>query len=363
METLTREGWAAAMTARRPLATDDFSRGLYRTDKPTALTRRHVQMNGTALLGALVFDVDVEDAARHVQSLAWDDEAIPAPSWITSNPHTDHAHVGYLLAEPVTTTNAAHRRPVEYAADLERTLRSRMGADYRYSGVVTRNPLHTGHVTTWGRSKPYTLGELQEPLGKLDPRPPRIVQEAGLGRNVGLFDTVRAWAYSNFRHFDSLDRFSRAVTAHALALNAVSFDAPLSITEARCVARSVASWTWRTFTENQRHNTYSEMQRNRAMRRAAYLSRQDAVALIRGKVLEGHRMSAAEVMEKFDVSRRTAFNYLEEAGLTEQPDLSDRTVTVAELRAQGKSYGQIMEETGLSKSQVRYALRKAAEAA
>lgn len=359
MNTLTPEGWVAAMTARRPYAR--FGHGSYRTDKLTALSKSHLQYNSRSLLGALVFDVDQDDAARSVLSLAWDDETIPEPSWITTNPHTEHAHVGYLLAEPVTTTPRARETPVRYAADLERTLLNRMGADRGYSGLLTRNPLHRGHVTTWGRSEPYTLGEMQGSLGKLDPRPPRIVQEAGLGRNCSLFDAVREWSYGQFRHHSTPESFDRAVTARALSLNAVSFEAPLSVTEARSVARSVASWTWRTFTENEKRSTYSEIQRKRSMRRAVYLSRQDAVDLIRGKALTGHRMTHEEVTETFGVGRSKAFEYLKEAGLTQPPDLTDRTATVSELRAKGKSYTQIMQETGLSKSQVRYALRKAQE--
>jgi hypothetical protein len=343
------------MTARRPLATDDFARGLYRMDKAEALGKRHVQVNSPYLLRSLVFDVDQDDAARAVQSLAYDAETIPEPSWITVNPHTEHAHVGYLIAEPITRSNAARRRPVEYAADIQRTLTARMGADRAYANVVTRNPLHRGHVTTWGPSKPYSLGELHAPLGKLDPRPSKLIREAGLGRNVALFDNVRAFAYREWKRHECYDTFYRAVHAKAVGVNVGSFDAPLSPTEARTVARSVASWTWGTFNRQ----TFSEIQRNRSMRRASVTDRANVVKALRSAADQGNKLTAAQVMDLYDVSLRTARSYISEAGLTEDKRMDDRTAEVAALRAQGLSYARITERTGLSTSQVRYALRKA----
>ena len=328
-------------------------------DKAAALGKRHVQVNSPYLLRSLVFDVDQDDAARAVQSLAYDDETIPAPSWITVNPHTEHAHVGYLIAEPITTSNAARRAPVEYAADIQRTLTARMGADRAYANVVTRNPLHRGHVTAWGPSEPYTLGDLHKPLGKLDPKPSKLIRETGLGRNVALFDTVREFAYREWKRHECYDTFYRAVHAKAVGMNVGSFDAPLSPTEARTVARSVSSWTWGTFNRE----TFTEIQRNRAMRQASVKARENVVKALRSAADEGNKLTAAQIMGLYDVSMRTARSYIAEAGLTEDKRMDERTAEVAALHASGLSYAKITERTGLSTSQVRYALRKAQGAA
>lgn len=90
-----------------------------------------------------------------------------------------------------------------------------------------------------------------------------------------------------------------------------------------------------------------------AIRRAA------AVEYIKMMGREGRPMGVVDVMVVFNVGKSAAYNYLAEAGLVADPSIGDRPAEVKALREQGLSYGQIMERTGLTKSQVRYALRKA----
>lgn len=358
METLTADGWAQGIVARRPLATDDFHAGMRRLDRAEALKRRHIGYNSDALVSALVLDVDHEHAEHHVKGLAWDAEAIPDPSWVTINPVSGHAHVGYLIGEPVTRTDAGRRHPLEYAASIERTLTERLGADRAYRNVVTRNPLHASHGRWWG-SGPYTLGELHESLGELSKRTPEV-REAGLGRNVDLFDSTRAYAYRAFKRHDRYEPFRVAVELHAVAMNGEMFDAPLSGAEVAGVARSVSAWVWRTFTRNEQQGLFSEIQRRRSMRQDLVVQKQQRVQAIRETAERGNRLGVQQVMSLFEVSERTARDYLREAGLTIAPDtVAKRGREALALRARGMSLSETAKQMDLSVSQVRHALRKA----
>lgn len=357
MDTLTAEQWVDGIASRRPRATDDFKRErLPWMDQAQALKKLHLEYNSPHRLTALVLDVDHEHAEHHVKGLAWDAEAIPDPSWVTINPVSGHAHVGYLVAEPVTRTDAGRRRPIEYAADIERTLRDRLGADPGYRNTVTRNPLHPAHGHWWG-SGPYSLGELHESLGDLSKRVPEV-REAGLGRNVELFDTARAYAYRAFHRHDTYESFRLAVELHATAVNGEQFEAPLSSSEMRGVARSVSAWTWRTF--NRDAEQFSAKQRSRAMRSDLVAIKQQRVQAIREKADQGTKLTAEQIMGLFDVSERTARAYLREAGLTMPADAVERRSQQAvEYRREGLSLTATAKVMDLSVSQVRHALRKA----
>ena len=91
------------------------------------------------------------------------------------------------------------------------------------------------------------------------------------------------------------------------------------------------------------------------------IRREAAVDYIKTMQDAGQPMSVENVMAVFKVSRAAAYNYLTDAGRVTDYWIEDRPVKVQRLRDEGLSYSQIMARTGLSKSQVRYALRKSSE--
>ena len=356
---LTAEQWSTQLLSPRPYAADDFSHGLRRYVPDVALRKVHVQRNSRNLVGSLVFDVDHDDADLFVKSLMWDREVIPEPSWVTVNRSSGHAHVGYALRDPVNLAgvgSSAREHPAKYCAAVERTLRARLTADLDYNGLTTRNPLHPSHAVLWGPEDPYTLAELHKALGELDKvsRPPSPSVEGAVGRNVALFDAVRKRAYRMHHRYDTAAEFEAAVMDVAVAMNGEHFDTPLPLREVRCSVRSIAKWTWTTFDREQ----FSAMQRNRVMQTKRAVRRQAAVRHVKAMHDLGKPMSIEDIMGIFDVGRTTAFAYLKEAGLTETQGVGDRPEQVAALRAEGLSWAQVMERTGLSKTQARYAYRK-----
>lgn len=90
----------------------------------------------------------------------------------------------------------------------------------------------------------------------------------------------------------------------------------------------------------------------------AVARRRAAVLYLRDAAEQGDPVSVARVMHEFNVSRTTAYGYLSEAGVVEPRSVGDRPEQVAALRAEGLSWAQVMDRTGLSKTQARYAYRK-----
>lgn len=229
----------------RPYATNRFQEGIRRERRPVAMTRRYVEANPSAVSNLLVVDVDHSDAVlRAVSSVG----AHPLPNAVVENPVNGHAHAVWALAEAVTRTEYARRKPLAYAAAVTEGLRRALDGDAAYSGLMTKNPLHTDWSTEWLHGGLHTLGGLEEALGGHMPaarwRETKRFRTniTGLGRNCSIFETARTWAYREVRHhFGSPDTLHAAIHAEVNARNA-QFAEPLPTVEARAIANSIHRW-------------------------------------------------------------------------------------------------------------------------
>ena len=144
------------------------------------------------------------------------------------------------------------------------------GADRRYSGLICKNPLHADWRVEWRRAGPYTLHELADWLFSKDMRPDAGVETTfGIGRNCAVFDDLRRIAYREVRSFksgDNLDSFQARLERAALGMN-MQFPQALPLSEVYAIAKSVARWTWRHFSEAQ----FSQLQSLRGARRSAQM--------------------------------------------------------------------------------------------
>ena len=154
-----------------------------------------------------------------------------------------------------------------------------LGADQAYTHFLTKTPGHTRWRTIWGRQQPYSLDELRQALPENLPLPRKISRReaVGFGRNVSLFDSLRAWAYRARLEYSRFEAFSEACLCQAQALNV--FAAPLPFSELRSTARSVAKWTWANFSESE----FSAVQRQRQSKQVA--SRRASLIEIQGALL------------------------------------------------------------------------------
>ncbi|MER5748059.1 replication initiation protein [Streptomyces sp. NPDC002225] len=210
-----------------------------------AMTRRYVEANPSAISNLLVVDVDHSDAVlRAVSSVG----SHPLPNAVVENPVNGHAHAVWALAEAVTRTEDARRKPLAYAAAVTEGLRRALDGDAAYSGLMTKNPLHTDWSTEWLHGGLHTLGGLEEALsGHMPPARWRETKWfrtniTGLGRNCSIFETARTWAYREVRHhFGSPDTLHTAIHAEVQTRNA-EFAEPLPAVEARAIANSIHRW-------------------------------------------------------------------------------------------------------------------------
>lgn len=300
---------------RKPYCTDDLAMGTRVLPRRIALHRRYIQLDPPGRIGALVFDVDREHAA-----LAWDDAGLPPPSWTAQSPDSGRAHLGYVLSWPVYREPAT--APGRYADAIYAACRWRLGADPGYARLLAKNPFSAAWRVHCWRAEPYTLSELAEyvDLSASVPRRDDDAVCAG-GRNVGLFESLRAWAYA------AAPRYWRpgGETAwHDAVLDAAQRLAPevcagnsrglLPWSEIRAVARSVSRWTWRHMTPAGRaaliERTHgSGMQSRRGAQKGA---RRRAALLPRAIEMRALGYGHQEIAGLLGVSRRTIGNWLNE---------------------------------------------------
>ena len=244
MDARATQAWEQMWLPLWPLASDDLKAGIYRTARTTARGRRYIEANPQALSNLLVVDVDHEDALMRA---LWDRKDW-LPNAVVENPANGHAHAVWALAEPVTRTEYAHRKPLAFAAAVTEGLRRSVDGDAAYSGLITKNPEHGSWHTSWTSDRLYSLPELAEQLDAAGYMPApswrrtRRRNPVGLGRNCAIFETARLWAYREIRHHwgDSAGLHA-AILAHVHELNA-EFSEPLPANEARDIAHSIHRW-------------------------------------------------------------------------------------------------------------------------
>ncbi|MFD6113762.1 replication initiation protein [Streptomyces yangpuensis] len=237
--------WDELWLPLRPYATNRLQEGIRRERRPVAMTRRYVEANPSAISNLLVVDVDNADAVlRAVSSVG----SHPLPNAVVENPVNGHAHAVWALAEAVTRSEYARRKPLAYAAAVTEGLRRALDGDAAYSGLMTKNPLHTDWSTEWLHGGLHTLGGLEEALGGHMPatrwRETKRFRTniTGLGRNCSIFETARTWAYREVRHhFGSPDTLHAAIHAEVHTRN-TQFAEPLPKVEARAIANSIHRW-------------------------------------------------------------------------------------------------------------------------
>ena len=251
----------------KPYCSDDPAAfGLCIRSRSHAVRRNYIQLNAPTHYSFLPFDVD-----RALAAFAWEDVNLPAPNIIIANPKNGHAHIIYMLADPVHALVQPRSRPSRYLADIERGMIRRLEADPGYSGLIAKNPLVPRWRTRWLAPLPYHLAQLDASLTRADKR--RILRwehEVGLGRNCTLFDELRHIAYREVLDFKrrskTLAQFKTRIEDIAAGLNlqfSTSAAGPLGPAEMRGIARSVSRFCWCEFSPGR----FAEVQRFRTQAR------------------------------------------------------------------------------------------------
>lgn len=230
----------------KPYCTNNLSTGLLVRPAQQALTHRYLQYNSPATVWVIAQDID-----KQVNVGYFEKHRAPQPNCLVLNPANGHGHALYFLAAGVCRTDAARIKPLRYLSAIEGALCRQLEADPGFAGLVTKNPLHPSWETMVQHDHLWTLAELASPLDLRSASNEKAYCNAGLGRNVTTFDTVRLWSYSAVRDFwwgpGGFDRWHKAVAAQVAAVNC-QFHTPLPFGELKAIAKSISHWTWRNMT-------------------------------------------------------------------------------------------------------------------
>lgn len=294
----------------KPYCTNSLASGLRVRSLEVALTMAYMQINPPSLCHAMVFDIDRAGAAYAAQ-----DAGLPEPSVVIITPKNRHAHIWYLFYAPVFTSDAARQKPLEYLAAIQRTMGRILGADMAYSGLITKNPLSDAWLSLYSLDAPvrcYTMQQLHEDIGVLDPKPKKTDDVSGFGRNCTLFDKLRNWSYVAIRrHRGGLRRDSRVVWEaecldKAASLNA-EFLSPLSFAEVRNIAKSTARFCWKHDPEQEAafHQRQSDKGKQSGIARQPCEDKMTSARLMRAS-----GMSTRQIGDELGVSHMTVSRWL-----------------------------------------------------
>lgn len=301
----------------KPWCADELPGYMDIRPKDQALTKRLIQINPPCFVGSLVFDVDHKDSF-----FAWSDANLPKPNWISRNPETLHAHVGYMLATPVCTSDNARQKIVRYLARVQEAYRIKLRADAGYVGLIAKNPFHNdwdNHI--YENIKPYQLNYLAD-FVDLPLIPKQVRDINGLGRNCTLFDLTRIWAYERIRELPDVtsSEWDTEVLSHALNVN-TAFTIPLPYNEVNNTARSISGWVWKKHREA--HARFIQRQSNKGKIGAVKANAKGACNAggkarsqqytdIRQQALKLHLqgLSATDIAKELRISRTSVYTYL-----------------------------------------------------
>ena len=199
------------------------------------------------------------------------------------------------------------------AAAIQEGLRQKLGGDIGYSGLISKNPLHTHWRVIVYANAIYDLAYLADWVDLDKPEKCQRREERGLGRNCSLFDRLRHWAYrwiATYKDTATAAEWGQAVLAQAMKSN--DFNTPLHESEVRAIAKSTAKWCWNRFDIKASNERFSTLQAHRGKQ---------------GGVASGIARLAAS-QEKREAARA--------------------------MRAEGKSYRRIADALGVSRRSVIY---------
>ena len=286
----------------------------YIRSKKHAIQYPLIQVNHAHTVQYLIFDIDAPDAYLH-----FFDVNLPTPTWIAKNKKNGHCHVCYELKTPVCKTANAKLEPLRYLASIEYTYAKKLGADLRYSGLLTKNPVDRDWEVTLLNPRPFELGELADYVD-LETKPKKTENEknevSGLGRNCMMFDVVRKWAYKAIRAClkGGYDSWYQKVQNMSLSANSAFLD-PLPYSEVKATAKSIAKWVWRNHTSAEFHAWFGAKQSNRAK-----------IGVSKGNVSKGGKARSQQYSDMRQEALKLHIMGVKQKQMATQLNISDRTL-------------------------------------
>lgn len=226
----------------RPYCTDDLAFGIKPNNLQKALEKSYIQINPPSQCFWLIFDVD-----HSLGAFAWEKANLPPPCWVAVNPENGHSHIVYALKHPVTTSEFAHKKPLQYLAAIEQGFISALNSDPNYVGLITKNPTSNKWHVFGVLNHSYELDELAEWVSINQPHKShqKASECSSLGRNCYLFDKLRKWSYQAVRRHRGGDYKTWHAEVLSKAHEYNEFSVPLITSEVKSIAKSIANWVWK----------------------------------------------------------------------------------------------------------------------
>lgn len=265
---MNEETFLSLWLPKYPYATDSWDFGMYRMKREKAIQKRFIETCPKTMRNLIVLDVDIDQAEWHIKGIVEEEELLPPPSFITINPVSEHAQVGYFI-EGFSHTPKAQL----FFNDVSKGLQSVMLADAAYGGRTMRNPLHSYQKTIWGVDTLYTLNELKEYTKNVNMNNVINIDNNTIGRNRALFDSLRVWAYRERLKYNDYSLWYSVVYNKAFELNN-SLEEPLRDKEVYTIVKGITTFTWKKFSKE----SFSDLQSYRSNKRQVVIDAEQKYA-------------------------------------------------------------------------------------
>ncbi len=225
----------------RPYCTDDLAFGIKPNNLQKALEKSYIQINPPSQCFWLIFDVD-----HSLGAFAWEKANLPPPCWVAVNPENGHSHIVYALKHPVTTSEFAHKKPLQYLAAIEKGFIAALNSDPNYVGLITKNPTSEKWHVFGVLNHSYELDELAEwvSISQSHKFHQKASECSSLGRNCYLFDKLRKWSYQAVRRHRGGDYKTWHAEVLSKAHEYNEFTVPMIESEIKAIVKSIAKWVW-----------------------------------------------------------------------------------------------------------------------
>ena len=284
----------------RPYCTDDLAFGIKPNNLQKALEKSYIQINPPSQCFWLIFDVD-----HSLGAFAWEKANLPPPCWVAVNPENGHSHIVYALKHPVTTSEFAHKKPLQYLAAIEQGFISALNSDPNYVGLITKNPTSKKWHVFGVLNHSYELDELAEWVSINEPQKShqKASECSSLGRNCYLFDKLRKWSYQAVRKHRGGDYKTWHAEVLSKAHEYNEFVTPMLNSEIASITKSVAKWVWQKDKEAEIKFKHRQTVKGRkgglAKGMANYNKR------IAAEILKENGMELANIAREIEVSQTT----------------------------------------------------------
>lgn len=254
----------SAWMPEKPKCSDSKKEGYARRKRDKALKMKFIEVNPKHHLNIMVLDFDKPWISLFLDRLI-DEDLIPMPNWITTNPETKHSQVGYIIdgfvsrevykRERVTEKFTFQGMSFETKAtqtfrDILRGLTRTFNADQAFNNQIMRNPLHPDQMTEWFHTERFKMKDLAKYIMRIKVKKSKGVWKVDgkevKGRNDELFHRLRKDMYPLAKECENFGAFVQLVSNRASEINS-EFPNPMSDGEVAATVRSVSEWTWGKF--------------------------------------------------------------------------------------------------------------------